>query len=314
MRKYVLISIIVLLALSLYIAFTLLFSRLFVVTSRTPPPNTPTPVPTFTPSATPTTMIASLVTPVAPALTPTLTATPALPEPTFTSTPEPTATPAPAAPQVVAASPVNIRSGPGTNYSVVGSLPPNAPLTVTGRNAEGNWWQVRLPGDQAGWVAASVVEAQNGTEVAIVQAPPPPPPPPPTNTPVPPEPARPQYQFEPTGWYSDRNLGLTRFLGTITDANGNPVNGVAVQAQCGGYSVISNPSGPVGGWRTNDGADDPPGFYDITIDKRPIPCQWGLTVVYTEDGENVLQRLSETVEIEVTVDESIVTANWRKNW
>ncbi|MCP4361183.1 MAG: hypothetical protein GY796_24510, partial [Chloroflexi bacterium] len=136
----------------------------------------------------------------------------------------------------------------------------------------------------------------------------------PTATPIPPPPTLPKFQFEPTGWYDDTNYGLTRFLGNITDVNGNPANGVTVEAQCGTYRIISNPSGPVGGFDSNDSADDPPGFYDITVDKRPIPCKWQLTVVYTEDGQTVLSTLSETVEVEVTADSSIITANWRKNW
>jgi hypothetical protein len=59
---------------------------------------------------------------------------------------------------------------------------------------------------------------------------------------------------------------------------------------------------------------DPPGFYDITVDRKPVPCKWFLTVVYTEDGQNVLAKLSQSIEVEVTVEESIITANWRKNW
>ncbi|MCB0167367.1 MAG: hypothetical protein KDI79_24270, partial [Anaerolineae bacterium] len=188
---------------------------------------------------------------------------------------------------------------------------PNTPVPLSGRTADQNWWQLQLPGGQIGWVAGSVVEATNTAAVPIAEAPPPPQP---TATPIPPEPTRAPYQFEPTGWYSARNYGLTRFLGNITDANNTPVNGVAVQAQCDTFSVISNPSGPVGGWSSNDGADDPPGFYDITVARYPVVCKWKLSVIYTEDGKNVLQYLSQPVEVEVTTEESIITANWRKNW
>ncbi len=98
------------------------------------------------------------------------------------------------------------------------------------------------------------------------------------------------------------------------DVNGNPVHGVTILVECGTYQIISNPSGPVGSFNSNDSADDPPGFYDITVDRKPIPCKWLLTVVYTEDGKTVLAKLSEAIEIEVTVDKSIIVANWRKNW
>jgi uncharacterized protein YgiM (DUF1202 family) len=229
------------------------------------------------------------------------------------ATPAPTAsyTPIPVIPQVEAANAVNIRSGPGTNYPIIGSLSPGIPLPVTGRNEAGTWWQVQQEDGTTGWVADSVVEANGVASVSIAQAPPLPKP---TNTPVPPPPTQPTHQFEPTGWYGDTNAGLTRFYGTITDANGNPVNGVTVEAQCGTYRIISNPSGPIPAFDSNDSVHDPPGFYDVTVAKRPVPCKWQLTVVYTEDGKNALSRLSDTFEVEVTPDKSIIVANWRKNW
>jgi len=186
-------------------------------------------------------------------------------------------------------------------------------MVVVGRNEEESWWQVQFGEGTLGWVAASVVEAKDIGGLPIAQAPPPPPEP--TATPLPPTPTRPQFQFEPTGWYGDTNYGLTRFLGSITDVNGNPVNGVYIEAQCGTYHVISNPSGPVAGSISNDSVDDPPGFYDITIDKRPIPCKWYLTIVSSDDGgRTVSGRLSDAILVETTVDQSIIVANWRKNW
>jgi hypothetical protein len=155
-----------------------------------------------------------------------------------------------------------------------------------------------------------VVQASNIADVPVVSAPPPPATPTPE---APPTPEKPKYQYEPMGWFNDTNYGLTRFLGNITDVNGNPVNGVYVQASCGGFSAISNPSGPVGGLN-NEGADWPPGFYDLTLGTKPIPCKWIFTIVDTDDQRTVKATLSEPIEIEVTYDKSIVTANWRKNW
>jgi uncharacterized protein YraI len=232
----------------------------------------------------------------------------ALPEATATST----ATPTPVIPQVVASITVNVRSGPGTNYPVIGSLSPGNSLLVTGQNEQGTWWQVQPVEGPIGWVAASVVEARDVEGIPIAQAPPPAAPTPVSKATV--TPARPKYQFEPSGWYDDTNYGLTRFFGSITDVNGDPVNGVTVEAQCGTYRVISNPSGPVPAFDSHDSADDPPGFYDLTVATKPIPCKWLLTVIYTEDGQTVLAKLSETIEVEVTVDKSIIVANWRKNW
>ncbi|MDX1524578.1 MAG: SH3 domain-containing protein, partial [Anaerolineae bacterium] len=271
--------------------------------------STRTPAPTFTVTLTPPPAIALITPSPSPTSSPTPSPSPTHPPPTATATP--TETPTPLTPQVIAARTVNVRSGPGTNYPVVGSLPPNVPVMVSGRNGESSWWQIQAPDGRTGWVAGLVVETRNVGGVAVAQAPPPPVPP--TATPVP-EPTRPRYQYEPTGWYGDTNYGLTRFLGTITDINGNPVDGVRIEAQCGSFRIISNPSGPVGAGYFNESHTWPPGFYDITLDRRPIPCKWFLTVVETPDGETVTARLSEAVEVETTIEESIVTANWRKNW
>ncbi len=299
-------SLALILLLSCYLLGTALFVRLFSTISMVGVP-TPTLAPTFTPSlSTPAAVILTptpLPTPTpAPIDTPTQpppvppTATPLPPTPT----PTPTLTPVPA-PQVVASVAVNVRSGPGTNYPVVGGLPPGVPVAVTGRNADSSWWQIST-GSGTGWVANSVVQVSAAGGVPVVEAPPPPPP---TATPVPPTPERPRYQYEPTGWFDDTNYGLTRFLGTITDAAGNPVDGVYVEASCGAFRVLSNASGTTG-W--------PPGFYDITLARNPIPCDWGLVVVASEDGKTATGQLSELITVKVTVDKSIITANWRKNW
>jgi hypothetical protein len=322
MKKVSLWSFALLLILLLYFVATIVFSILFQGVARGKLFNTRTPEPTFTMTPPPTTIVIE-ATPIAvdPTLTPTLPSatsttspTPAAtaPETTPTDPPLPTDTSTPAVPQVVADSTVNIRSGPGTDYTVVGVLPPNVSLPIVGQNEAGTWWKVEGPDGSSGWVAGSVVEASNAVGVPLATAPLPPA----TSTPDLPTPTpKPAYQYEPTGWYNDTNYGLTRFLGTITDVNGNPVDGVRIEAQCGSFRIISNPSGPVGDGVFNESWTWPPGFYDLTLDNRPIPCKWLLTVVATtEDGDTVTARLSEAVEVETTVDASIVTANWRKNW
>jgi hypothetical protein len=313
MKRVSIWSLIIVSALLLCLVLTLLFMSRFQGVSDRQPTSTPTPVPTFTPIVTVTIPVIVRVIPAPhpPTLTPVSEATSTSnPTPTATST----ATPTSVIPQVVASVTVNIRSGPGPNYPVVGSLSPGISLRVTGQNEQGTWWQVQQVDGPIGWVAASVVEARDVDGIPIAQAPPPPEPTPTPVSEATPTPTRPKYQFEPTGWYDDTNYGLTRFLGNITDVNGNPVNGVTVEAKCGTYRVISNPSGPVPAFDSHDSAYDPPGFYDITVATRPVPCKWLLTVVYTEDGQTTLARLSETIEVEVTVDKSIIVANWRKNW
>ncbi len=66
---------------------------------------------------------------------------------------------------------VNVRSGAGTNFSIIGSLSPGQFLDVLGVTSDRAWYAVNFNGSQ-GWVSASVV-VQNGpcSNIAVVQAP-----------------------------------------------------------------------------------------------------------------------------------------------
>ena len=85
---------------------------------------------------------------------------------------------------------VNVRSGPGTNYPVVGSLKAGDTAPVLGRNATGDWFVISLkngPGGQ-GWVSAnSNISTYNGdkSQLTVVAAPPVPATPVPAATPKP---------------------------------------------------------------------------------------------------------------------------------
>ncbi|MGW8250413.1 MAG: SH3 domain-containing protein [Anaerolineales bacterium] len=108
-----------------------------------------------------------------------------------THTSVPPAPPASGAPTATAIEYVNVRSGPGTNYRVLGVAAPGASAEVTGVSADGQWWQVAIPtqysASGAGWVSASFVVTQNTGSVPVAEAPPAPPaiattPPPPSGT------------------------------------------------------------------------------------------------------------------------------------
>lgn len=310
-----------------YLVFASLFTRL-LDTDFNLAYATRTPVPTFTPAPAQPFVIIPTPTPFTPA--PTATATRVIgnsdleannpPLPPSDQSQAETEAQAAAAPQLVAPGTVNIRSGPGLNYPVIGALNANTAAPIVGRNADTSWWQISLAGDETGWVSNSVVRASNTEAVPVAQAPAAPvavqsePQPQPASSSSAPQPEQPKYQYEPTGWFDDTNFGLTRFLGDIKDAGGNPVNGVFVEARCGTYATISYPSGPVGWGPYGESSDWPPGFYDITIDTKPVPCIWTLTIVESDDRKTVKARLSEAVPVEVTQDKSIITANWRKNW
>lgn len=42
------------------------------------------------------------------------------------------------------ASPVNVRSGPGTVYGSIDALAAGATATVVGKNADGTWWVIKV--------------------------------------------------------------------------------------------------------------------------------------------------------------------------
>ena len=97
---------------------------------------------------------------------------------------------------------VNVRSGPGTHYPVLGVAPFGAEGKIVGRSQDGQWWAVALPSAPGaiGWVSASNVAVVNVENVPVIQPEPPayvPPPvaPAPTPTPVPAPTATPSPQL-----------------------------------------------------------------------------------------------------------------------
>jgi hypothetical protein len=119
-----------------------------------------------------------------------------------TATPTATATPSPPAATVI--NPVvNVRSGPGTDYPVVGNVNQGTTCPITGRNNNSTWWQVRCPNGVNGWVYYEIVMTSgNIAGVPVVNVAPPPQPATPTPTPLPPIPV--------SAWrasiYTNRNL------------------------------------------------------------------------------------------------------------
>src|SRR5690606_38402000 len=93
-----------------------------------------------------------------------------------TDTPTP-----PSDPAVVIGQNMNIRGGPGTNYAIVGAASPGQRYVVTGKNPQGDWWQINFNG-QSAWIYGPLVEAENTGSVQVAANIPAPPP---TNTPVP---------------------------------------------------------------------------------------------------------------------------------
>lgn len=114
-----------------------------------------------------------------PIVRPTRTAEPTR-QPTATPSPQPSATQVPptftltAVPlQVTATQNVNIRSGPGTNFSIIGKLEQGKTAPLIGKSPDDVWWQIAFPTEQeSGWVAAQFVTVSGETtSIAIVAIP-----------------------------------------------------------------------------------------------------------------------------------------------
>lgn len=98
-------------------------------------------------------------------------------------------TPVPGGPTAIVTAPdgVNIRSGPGTEYDIIGIMPQNTQAPIVGRSADGQWWVLNIPAapNSQGWVSASYVRAENADNAPVI-LPPGAPAPTATPTPVPP--------------------------------------------------------------------------------------------------------------------------------
>ena len=102
---------------------------------------------------------------------------PTKPPPTITptSTPLPSATPTRSSPAAeIRGDAINLRSGPGTDYSVVGSANRGDVLPITGKDAATpGWYRVAAAGGSAAWISASpaLVAASLAEAVPVVPVP-----------------------------------------------------------------------------------------------------------------------------------------------
>jgi hypothetical protein len=67
---------------------------------------------------------------------------------------------------------INVRTGPGIDYPVAGSLVFLEVRVIVGRAANAEWWVIEMPGSTEGWVANTTVNVHGYTgDIPIVEAP-----------------------------------------------------------------------------------------------------------------------------------------------
>ena len=91
-------------------------------------------------------------------------------------TPLPTDTPPPKPRLRVSGDNVNVRSGPGTNYTRIGSVAAGQEYDVVGVNPAGDWWQICCVSGRDVWIVGSLTQVAHGELVQVAQNIPAPPP------------------------------------------------------------------------------------------------------------------------------------------
>jgi len=132
----------------------------------------------------------------------------------------------------------NLRSGPGTSFSVAGSVQQGQTLRITGRNVAGDWYQL----DNVVWIAAFLVDGAP-TTLDEVAAPTVPTPIPSTATPVPAQPVIPAQPAAPNG-VANVIIQTVYYDGQVSRVESDEY---AVIANAGSASIN------IGGWRLNAG-------------------------------------------------------------
>jgi uncharacterized protein YraI len=197
------------------------------------------------------------------------------PAPATATLEPPTVTPttAPVSPRVIANTNANVRGGPGRTYPVIGNLRTGQEVAITGRNDNGDWWRIAWDGRTQAWVSGTTVRLQGQIDTIAVASDIPTPPPtrvPPTAPPAAPPAEAPPAEAPPaeaqptapppaaTGaQYVIQSVRL-RSVGeaaqhcsggdhnifvNVTDAAGNPLNGVRVREVFSGQTYVTGDQG-----------------------------------------------------------------------
>ena len=134
-----------------------------------PPTEAPTDVPAE-PTSAPETIVETVVVVATPTALPT--EAPAAADVPLLDAPAPSS----GDPTVTSLVDLNVRTGPGTNYDIVGALPAGTSATIVGQSPDGFWWKISCPANVGSecWTSAGAnySSASNASGVPVANVPP----------------------------------------------------------------------------------------------------------------------------------------------
>ncbi len=64
---------------------------------------------------------------------------------------------------------VNVREGPGTEFSIIGTVAQGDRFTIMGKNRAGDWYKLCCLATEQGWIYGPLVEVENGHPVTVAE-------------------------------------------------------------------------------------------------------------------------------------------------
>jgi uncharacterized protein YraI len=72
------------------------------------------------------------------------------------------------APKIVTSQLLNVRGGPGTNYTILGQITPGSSYNIVAKNPAGDWWKVDIGDGVSGWVIGQLVSTSGDASAVAV--------------------------------------------------------------------------------------------------------------------------------------------------
>jgi uncharacterized protein YraI len=71
-------------------------------------------------------------------------------------------------PKIVASQILNVRNGPGTNYTILGQITEGSTYNIIAKNPAGDWWQIDIGDGTQGWVIGQLVSTAGTVDAVAV--------------------------------------------------------------------------------------------------------------------------------------------------